>query len=127
MPTTFNFDSTIRAFRTRSSITAWECTGELEAGEWSWSERENERPIAAIVHNPKRVEQNIEGAGLFDESRINIITKSFLYYTARGTDKQTWISYMGKTYKIVGEGLMSDANLVGNAAYHTYNAVQELT
>jgi len=127
MPTTYNFDRTINNFLSRVPVIVWTKTGTLYKGEWSWGDEEDKRSIPAVCTFYKVVDQNIQLSGLFSRGRLNIITKEWLYYTDRDRDKQSWVHYLSHTYKITGEGGLSDIILAGNAAYHSYDCELEIT
>lgn len=125
-----DFSATLEAFRQPLPVLVYDQEGAYTDGVWEWGEKvRRPEPIKAIVLSLGLEELSLYREGNVGEGGIAVHTQETLYFsdilTGAVSDRQSFVEYMGRTYRVVGDGYISGPqSLTGNASFKCYHALR---
>jgi hypothetical protein len=88
------------------------------------------RTIHGIILALSEQELAFYNQGSVPQAGLAIITQDTLYFVDAKVNSeqkvQSYVTYQGTQFRVVGNGFISNASLLGNANFHVYNAVRYL-
>lgn len=125
-----DFSPTLEAFRQPLPVVVSDAEGVYIDGVWEWGEPvQRALPIKAIVLSLGMEQLAFYQEGNVAEGGIAVLTREPLYFTdiLTGTvsDRQSFVEYQGRTFRVVGDGFISGPiSLVGNASFKCYHCLR---
>ena len=114
-----NLNVVLTTFAVPGGLTAWELSGVRNAdGTWTGA-AENTRFITAVVLAAKAAELQLIAPGESLGASIVLQTPAVLHFQTAADPLQSFVTYQGFTWRILGTGLMTP-----NAGFNLYYATR---
>ena len=125
-----DFTDVVSEFATPISVELYDVTGWYESGEWQWGE-----PVLRVGNLTTIVLQlSVEQLQVYQEGNISdggiaLLTNEPMYISGSHRedvypDIQSFVTYQGQKWRVVGDGFLSGSSNIGNTTTHCWHCMR---